>query len=360
MPIQDEAPLPSDPLATLASDYEQAVVHIAWALRKKGDGEPRRTLLFAWVELLPTEVPPPVDDGDIEGELGTGSDWRIHVRHAVVPAERARQWYLACRQGTAVLPDEGGGLPDQDEKGARTMRLGDLGEEPPWPSLVCVEDREGETPFCPVWHACPRVHHLVPLVDFDLKKLWPDEQEREQAVAFLKERLHFDLADYPEYWGSVHLVAPNPVFRALEVRWEPAIVEGREAMLFRMMPRVGQEIEGVELSVREDRPTGVGAVRNVKVQRPVVRMVFDHMTDVHSETVTDEARGMLIARRRGIFLSQGRGLARVTQGPSVIPHKTSPERADVERGGRVPLARQRLRAVRHERNHKTSGDGNPQ
>lgn len=368
MPIQDEAPLPSDPLATLAGDYEQAVVHVAWALRKKSD-EPKRTLLFAWVELLPVEVPPPVDDGDIEGKLGAVSEHRIYVRHAVVSVEDAVRWYLACRQGTAVLPDETGRLPDRAEEGARTMCLGNLGEEPPWPSLVCVEDREEETPFCPVWHACPRVHHLVPLVDLDPKKLWPREQERAQVIAFLRERLHFDLAKYPEYWGSVHLVAPNPVFRELEVRREPGRTEGREGVLFRMLPRVGQEIGGLELSVREDRPTGIGAARTVKVQRPVVRMVFDHKTDVHSEMVTDRERGMLFASKQGIFLdrfqvgvSVGPQVTRVVEVPGAAPYEVplrlpASDQINFTLHARAPQGRPRLRSANLSRRRHVQAGG---
>jgi hypothetical protein len=355
MPVQDEAPLPSNPLATLASDYERAVVHIAWALRKKSK---ERTLLFAWVELLPTEVPPPVDDGDIEGKLGAKSEHRLYVRHVVVPAEQAVRWYLTCRQGTAVLPAEDGHLPDHDkEEGARTIRLGDLGEEPPWPGLVCVEDREGETPFCPVWHECPRVHHLVPLVDFDLTKLWPSEPARANAVAVLSELLHFDLADYPEYLGSVHLVAPNPVFRELEVRREPVSTEGREAVLFRLLPRVGQDIDGLELSVREDRASGVGAARTVPVHRPIVRMVFDRKPATRSESVTDRTRGMLFASKGGIFIDQfqfstsfGPSPTRVVQVPGAAPYEVplqlpASSQSTVEWESRAPQGGPRIQSA---------------
>ena len=48
---------------------------------------------------------------------------------------------------------------------------------------------------------------------YPLDDLWPKRNLAEKATQWLEERLHFSLAEYPEYWGSVHLVAPNPVFR---------------------------------------------------------------------------------------------------------------------------------------------------
>lgn len=299
MPIQDEVALPANPLATFTSDYAHAVLHLAWD-RNKATRE--RTLLFAWVELLPSEVPPPNDDGETEMPLGSKSDHCINVRHAVLTAEQALAWYLRCRQGSAVLPESDGRLPSPEDPAARQMRLGELGEEPPWPNLVCVKDREAVLPFSPAWHVCPRAHHLVPLADFDLKRLWSKAQEQKEAIRVLRERLHFELDQYPEYWGSVHLVAPNPVFRKLEVRRQPGGTKARSAVLFRFRPRPGKSIDSLELSVKEDRPSGTSALRRVPVHQPTVRLIFDHATDLHSETVYDEDRGLLFASGKGIFL----------------------------------------------------------
>jgi hypothetical protein len=59
MLIQRETAQPADPLATLESDYAHAVLHLAWDRHKQRD---ELTLLFGFVELLPLEVPPPIDE----------------------------------------------------------------------------------------------------------------------------------------------------------------------------------------------------------------------------------------------------------------------------------------------------------
>ena len=54
MKIQEELPLPVNPLADLATDYHHAVLHHAWNWQRSSDTV---TLLFAFVELLPAENP---------------------------------------------------------------------------------------------------------------------------------------------------------------------------------------------------------------------------------------------------------------------------------------------------------------
>jgi hypothetical protein len=369
MPIQDVAPLPADPLASLTSDYEHAVLHLAWDRHKETR---QRTLLFAWVELLPTEVPPPKDDvalADLELKLGGKSNHRVYVRHVTLSAERARRWYLGCRQGTAVLPEDDGRLPDDDAPDARRVQLADLGEEPPWPNLVCVKDKEEVVPFCPQWHDCPRVHHLIPLLDLDLKKLWSKEQEREKAVAFLSERLHFELREYPEYWGSVHLVAPNPVFRKVEVRRERDSREIRTATVVRFHPRAEKALDGLDLSIRDDRPSGLGTLCRVPLHQPMIRLAFDHSTILHSEMVQDRERGMLLASKTGGFrgginfsVMVGPTPTRIVQVPGGKPYEVPlqvPASGHISVGGsdQPPQASSRLQAASFARGKRGRAGG---
>jgi hypothetical protein len=280
MKIQEESPLPTSPLEGLADDYGSAVVHIAW---DRHTGTKELTLLFAFVELLPTEIPPPIDDYDFKAprsshRLGKDSKHCIYVRHAVLTAREALDWYLACRIGTAVLP-WGDRLP---------LKLADLGEEPPWPTLISASDDSTTIPFKPQWIHGPRTHHLLPLVDFDLEQLW-SEEEKEKAQGWLEDRLHFDLGKYPEYWGSVHLVAPNPVYRKMDVRQNRQELLA-DSVLVRFEPRAAKTATGLELIFREKDLWGVTAPRRVRVKSPVLKINFDKSK---SKDVFDPARGFL-------------------------------------------------------------------
>jgi hypothetical protein len=280
MKIQEESPLLTSPLEGLEDDYGSAVVHIAW---DRHSGTKELTLLFAFVELLPTEIPPPIDDYDFKAprssqRLGNESEHCVYVRHAVLTAREGLDWYLACRVGAAALP-----------WGKRSpLKLADLGEEPPWPTLISASDDSDAIPFVPQWIHCPRTHHLLPLVDFDLGQLW-SEEEREKAQGWLEDRLHFDLVRYPEYWGAVHMIAPNPVYRKMDLR-KPRRELSTNSVIARFEPRAAKTVTGLELIFRDKDPWGVTASRHVRVKHAVIKINSDKSK---SKDVLDPARGFL-------------------------------------------------------------------
>jgi hypothetical protein len=370
MSIQEETPRPANPLETLEGDYAQAVLHVAWDVHKKTR---ERTLLFGIVELLPAEVPPPVDDGDLEVDLGGKSEHRVHVRHAVVPARQAVSWYLGCRQRQAVVPEADGRLPDWKDEKAERLRLMDLGEEPPWPHLAAVEASDTEMlPFCPQWVECPRVHHLVPLSNFRLDTLWPGSTEGQKAIEGLETLLHFDLSAYPEYWGSVHLLAPNPVFRDYDGRRQPTSAENVEHSLFRFHPRAGKSVATLELTVHEVRPSGRGTTARIRVEKNLIRLSFDHRWSGHRRTVYDPERGMLLMGHyatisrfniSGQISQPMRRLVDVpaTKGRPAKQYRVKVEASEATRSGtaeaRAPHASDRLRVARDtQRTRKVAED----
>ena len=297
MRIQELEPLPTNPLATFDEDYEMAVVHLAWDLRHGRDAEESvRTLLFAFVELIPTEVPPPVDDceandGRFFERLGGNNGHMVSVRHAVVPAKEALAWYRDCRRGVAVLPGVDGRFPNPEAPEAKRLRLADLGEVPLWPSLLCAADSTDEIPFAPEWAECPRIDHLVPAADFDLGGLW-SKPEEERARRWLADQLHFQLEEYPEYWGSAHLVAPNPVFRSLDSRLQPRTPPA-ESVLTRFELRARKRVEGLELACRGLRSATKAYAYNLRVESSLIRREFPRGSYAFQEDVIDPVRGTL-------------------------------------------------------------------
>jgi len=310
MKIQEEAPC-ENLLASFDDDYAEAVLHIAWNVNSETK---ERTLLFAFVELLPAEIPAPIDDYEKHGRsvlrLGGDSKHRVYVRHAVVTATRALEWYVACRAGKAVLPEDDGTLPSWDDSKKR-LRLMDFGEEPKWPSLLAASDETTLLPFCPQWIQYPRTHHLLPLTDFDLESLW-SSKERELAEPWLGGRLYFDLNKYPEYWGSVHLVAPNPVYRHLDERLQTRGASA-ESVVMRFEARTGKSVTGLEVTLREKNAWQTTALGRASVTSPLIRMNFARTVDAFAIDVWDRNRGFLQAmtnvRVFPKFIFAGAGLA---------------------------------------------------
>ncbi|MBL9003691.1 MAG: hypothetical protein JNJ46_05555 [Myxococcales bacterium] len=87
-----------NPLGTLGQDYDQATIHLAWGINNTTR---ERTLLFATVELLPLEVPPPYAEGEHNLLLRGSRGHRLFTRHIVTSAGEALAWYRSC---ALVLP----------------------------------------------------------------------------------------------------------------------------------------------------------------------------------------------------------------------------------------------------------------
>jgi hypothetical protein len=291
--IQEEFPHLANPLADFDDDYRLAVLHIAW---DRHSHLQERTLLFAFVELLPAEIPPPEDDYDPKApwcnhRLGSESEHCVYLRHAVTTAREALEWYLACRLGSAVLPAHDGNIPRANDAGAKRLKLAELGEEPPWPTLISASDDSDRLPFIPQWIQCPRSHHLLTIAEFDRDAIWSEKEQRE-ALQWLHGHLHFDLSEYPEYWGSVHLIAPNPVYRELGARLQPRTPPA-ESVLLRFQPRAGKSVEGLEVLFREKDPWGVTASRRIEMRGPLARVNSDGAVNFVTNDVWDPRRGFL-------------------------------------------------------------------
>jgi hypothetical protein len=278
-----------DPLGTLAEDYGSAVLHLAWAIDRKTRS---RMLLSGAVELLPTEVPPPEPDRERFETLS--HDYFLYARDVVVAPERALAWFEDTAAGRAVRPKADGTLPDPTDAQAEIFVVSTLAPEPPAPALVVPTT---PMPFCADWHGPPRVRHLIAESD---PSLVFTPAERHKAATWLAQELQIDLIEFPEFWGSVHLLAPNPVFRSLRVRpdGEP---KKRSGVVVTLIPRTGRSVEGLTLILEEERPTGLGVLVRVTLDGPIARIPMPTNPGSVRERVIDPKRGVLHDSPFGIF-----------------------------------------------------------
>ena len=136
--------------------YGHAVLHLIVTV-----GGSKWRLVFAFVELLPGEVPPPLHDGFIQGPQLKKSKRRMFADHVPLPLQRGLTWYEDARAGRVVRPERDGAVPAAtDPKATLCEGLG-WSDEPPWPGYVCAASPH-PLPFLSRWHKTPRVHHLMP------------------------------------------------------------------------------------------------------------------------------------------------------------------------------------------------------
>lgn len=254
-------------------DYRHAVLQVAW-LRV----DQTRHLIFAAAELLPKELPRPPDEQELNLRVTRlGNRACVYFRRYVLGAEQALAWYAACRDGSIVLPEEG--MP-------KHLLAGELFAEPNWPALILGGKFHfhGEVP------STTRTHHLYPQsIPTEISHLFGLHPEARQWVS---DHLFVSLLRYPELTGSIHLLAPNPVLRAAELRLHVAD-DGTEGSRIHLVTREGYAVEGLQLTLTEHRPTGICAVHQVAVQEPYLIIPHESVTEQVELTVSCPTRGLL-------------------------------------------------------------------
>ncbi len=279
MPVQKENTV-VNPQKTIKEDYNSAVIHLAWDWDKQIQ---QGTLIFAMVELLPLNIVHSALETDvIRKQLDHSGNHYVNMQQYQVVVDEAIKWYEACREGAAS---------ELKSNNPREYKLALLSEEPAWPRLTTAIDSDLHiVPFLADWHRCPRLHHLIPVQEDFITSLWNAEQQ-DKALTWLSEHLFFDFKDYPELLGSIHLIAPNPVFNGLDIKEIPGYVTESVLLKFYLWP--GQAVDGLELSVRDIRPTGAVNIRNINLTAPALKIDFGHEIYKLDISITCPRRGVL-------------------------------------------------------------------
>ena len=291
-------------LGGLESDYGCAVLHLAWATNPLSWEE---TLLCAAVELLPTEIPPPILQ---LRETVISKRFVIHLREVRVSVPRALSWFKRAARGEVTRANDDGSLSEDGDSAAPQLVAGPFAQEPPEGGLMTASLR---VPFSPDWHQSVRVRHLI--TDSDPMATWLDA-ERKAVVEWLASDAHVDFDLFPEYTGSVHLLAPNPVFRSFSAVPRRSD-DGRCVLDIAFVPRVGRAAAGLQVLVEEKRESGVGFIRCATVEENTARFELPYFPAEIRERVVDPTRGLLHDGHFGLF---GVGFNMVVELASTVRH----------------------------------------
>ncbi|MGF6531503.1 hypothetical protein P3T20_002284 [Paraburkholderia sp. GAS206C] len=228
----------------IEGDYSVGVIRLVTLIREKVNH-----LLFASVELLPTEitVPPPPPNG---GWWQNFASDRLCVGRFVLPLRDAIAWYETLKQGRAVVPGR-----------AFPIVAARLSPEPDYNGFTVLPDLP---PFSPTWHGRPRLHRLVPMEALadPVSAMRDGSTEVEafiRAREWLRQKIHFDLLAYDDWLGSAVLIAPNPLLRYCATRIAEQSTAG-ETIEVGGAPRRGADLSTLRLIVEELR-AGVPAWR---------------------------------------------------------------------------------------------------
>jgi hypothetical protein len=242
--------------------YEHAVLHILVGVVAE-----QWRLLFAFVELLPREIPPPIHDGCRWGPRLKKCNGRVFADHVPLSASAALAWYESARQGQVVRPERDGSVLVADDHRATICQPLGWSEEPIWPRYV-LADAEHRLPFLSRWHVTPRMHHLMPLAtNWDYSP-----EEAAELDGFVESEVGFRITGWTQLAESIHLVVPNPYYRRYREELVSAPAPAVESIHVSVEPRNGVELPTLEVELVEHRPTGRSAALRVPL-------------DVHARTV---------------------------------------------------------------------------
>lgn len=243
---KDEAIFPG--LAISENDYTHALIHLAWYREDQ-----KRFLIFGMVELFPAEFSSP-DPSEEHSFPVRSFGYRscIYVRRFSVAAKDALSWYLDCRNGNMIIP-EADGQPSNIQ-----LSTDKIAEEPSWPHLITTND----LPFhC--WGVV-RAHHLIQeKVPDEISKIFTSTE----VISWLNERIFFDLQNYQEWKGSLHFIAPNPVFRSFHQRLGVS-KDGSESSDCHLELRAGRDLPALDLYLSERHPTGIVSFYRKEIGSP--------------------------------------------------------------------------------------------
>lgn len=229
--------MPETPIVD--NDYKHAIVQVICLLH-----EDTYNLVFASAELLPAELTAPPEEALLTvAAPRLGGKGRLFFRRYVTTAAEALAWYGKCRDERFTMLQGDAELPTANEP---------LFEEPCWPQLIAGS----KFPVTGDVASSVRASHLYPAAAPELlEKLFKLHPELQQ---WCSDRIFASFLRYPELAGSVHLLAPNPLFRSLTVRLHVAD-DKSESTAIEITPRAGMTVDGLEAVVIEHRPTGISA-----------------------------------------------------------------------------------------------------
>jgi hypothetical protein len=234
------------------ASFEWSVIRLASYLPPGPDREPQ--LLFGTVSLLTKERARPRSSEKVEPfDIARGKGGKLFFRRTVLAVEEGIAWYRSSPlEGLATpLPtDEAERL---DGKDGTMLEATSFIDDPLWPMLgiPIAPDLLSEgggagypAPFVGSAASPARIHRRFgELRNFDA--VITDVK----AVAFLKKRVHVDLADYREYLGSLALIVPNPIVQKVNHYWAPSSDGVGEKLVYHVVPRPGETLDGLRLTM---------------------------------------------------------------------------------------------------------------
>ncbi len=257
---------------TMQTD-RRAVIHLAWCL-----ADETRRLIFGGAEILQPCFPPIRGHPfrSLRGKQGAPS---LYVARFPMSATEAECWFETAAKGDLRLPHH----PDRQTAGdGQPLVSGPFRREPENGSQSSARD----LPFLPAVHGVMAASGLFSTED----PAFPAEIAKESQAAWLRENMFIDLAEHPEFMGSLIMVRHPPVVR--DVGSHLGFNDGREVERVRIRRWPGTDLAGYKVLAVEQRSLGLGVPRELTADRPVMELDWNGKSDKTALVVMHPVSGL--------------------------------------------------------------------
>lgn len=279
-------------------DYEHALIHLAWIGKRGQDGSVENRLVFGFIELTPRGCPSPLDEPS--RSLNLGDEGVLRIARSATSARDAVSWYRAFSATHALFPR----VYSQQGEPRALEPAGAFVEEPNWPACSTAPSDTSASalplPFVPDWHSCPRVHHRICAVQ---PPTVLGSASRAAALSWLSEEFRFHFDQFEELLGSLHLIAPNPIFQELQAR----VVRDDHALALHLVSMNARPLTGLTLRLRNHQSSGVTSLHDHAIESPVIIVQLPTALGMVSWEIVCSERGLLYLQPETTFIARIEG-----------------------------------------------------
>ncbi len=223
-------------------DYQYASIDLLWHRKDQ-----KRTLLFSLIQLWPQEFPEPEEINEDSKKINKNRGYFYHKR-IIVPLETAIKWYENALSNTNLV------LLKQQPK--VLFEKDTYQQYIKWPSTILSK----EIPFS-LKHETVRYHGLFGIHGKLLLNNFILEDEYRK---WINNKIMFDIFKYSEYFGSINIIAYNPLYRKIHQR---LILDGEEKgnVFCEIEPRVNKDLSNLKMIVVSNSELGFFSFQEINI-----------------------------------------------------------------------------------------------
>ncbi len=256
----------------LVEDYDTATLNVVWHRHDK-----ERTIVFALIELLPKEFPKPLEISETYVSVNKKGYQKqaFYYEKIVCSINDVIEWYNNIRNSKNI------NFINDSNKAFKNYRYL---EDVKFPQLLLSNN----LPFVFGYSQSVRYNTLYncsfPSEIYNLLR-------EDKYKNFINNNINFDISKFPEYIGTINIVAYNPLIRDIRVCLRGG--ETNEKVIIEIEPRENVNIEGLKYIHIEKRLKGYSSYKEIEIK--------DNFFSIEANNNVEQIAHLIVCPKRGVI-----------------------------------------------------------